>query len=162
MHPKLFSLDSKGVEKILRMKSETNKLLERIKAILNDYSEVTAAYLFGSRAEGYQRQGSDVDIAILVDSRLDKMRTFSLQLDLGDVLERKLKRQVDLLVLNHAPLAIAFRAVKGILILERNPTERALFESRILSRYYDYRRFLRFHLKALYHRIKEGKFAASG
>jgi len=79
---------------------ERNKILALIRKILRGYPEVRAAYLFGSRAEGYERKTSDIDIAVLIDEKLDTMKAFSLQLELGDMLERKLQRPMDLVVLN--------------------------------------------------------------
>jgi len=39
-------------------------LIERLKPILEQYEEIRFAYLFGSRARGYERLYSDVDLAI--------------------------------------------------------------------------------------------------
>ncbi len=38
--------------------------LEEIKKIISDFKEVEVAYMFGSRAKGNYRHGSDVDIAL--------------------------------------------------------------------------------------------------
>ena len=129
-----------------------------LKKTLEGYPEVKAAYLFGSVADGFSRKRSDIDIGILLDSTLGKKKAFRVELEIGEELERKAKRKVDLVVLNRAPLALAFRVIKGVLLFDRSPTERSLFQSRIMSLYYDHRRFLRFHHQALYESAKEGTF----
>ena len=47
--------------------------LEKIRKIFHKYSQVKEVILFGSRAKGTQREGSDIDIALKgdnIDSRL--------------------------------------------------------------------------------------------
>ena len=135
-----------------------DKVIKIIRRTLNGYPQVISCYLFGSVAENIDRLGSDIDVAILVDQKLNKMQLFSLELEIGEKLEHALKGKTDLIVLNRAPLAIAFRAIKGILLMERNPIERALFESKLLSRYYDNRYFFRPFLRVIHEEAIEGSF----
>jgi len=132
------------------------KAIKIIKRTLNGYPQVISGYLFGSVAENINRLGSDIDVAILLDQKLDKMQLFSLELGIGEKLEHALKVKTDLIVLNRAPLAIAFRAIKGVLLIEKNPVKRALFESKLLSRYYDNRHFFRPFLIAIREEAMEG------
>ena len=46
------------------MKSDIETLRRRIHRVLGSYQAVQAAYLFGSRAEGRSKPGSDVDLAL--------------------------------------------------------------------------------------------------
>jgi uncharacterized protein len=141
---------------------ELSEIQEQARTILEMYPEVVCAYLFGSFADGVQRSSSDVDLAILLDDNLDKFKAFEMSLAIGDELERRLRRKVDLIVLNHAHLAIAFQAIRGRLIYDTDPVKRSLFAARIMSRYYDYKRYLDFHWKAISARAREGKFGTVG
>lgn len=133
-----------------------NLKMDTIKRIVQEYQEVIAAYVFGSSIEGYETKRSDVDIAVLLEPSLDKFTAFKLKIDIGDELERKLKRKVDLVNLNRAPLSLAFRIIKGKLILEKDPVKRALFVSNFMSRYYDHRWYLKFHHQTIYEWARGG------
>lgn len=47
------------------MDKKLGKALEKIREVLKKRPEVLAAYLYGSHAKGYAREGSDLDVAIL-------------------------------------------------------------------------------------------------
>lgn len=133
--------------------------LDPIAVILNHYPEVIAGYLFGSVAEGVDHRRSDLDIAVLLDEEIDKFHRFELGLGIGDELERRLR---DLLILNQAPIALSFRAIRGKLVLERDPVKRSLFEARVMSRYYDHKRYYQFLSQVLRKRVEEGRFGSIG
>lgn len=42
-----------------------DRLVERVRDVLQDHPEVVNAYLFGSRARGDAREGSDADVDAL-------------------------------------------------------------------------------------------------
>ena len=130
--------------------------------ILKSYKEIIAVYLFGSFADGYYRRGSDIDIGVLFSSSLKELETLSLSLEIGEELERKLKEKVDLITMNSAPCDLVVRCIKGTLLLDKNPTERATFEARILSKHYDYKKFLKLHMPYFLERVKEGKIGEIG
>ncbi len=128
---------------------------QKIKGVLAETPEVVAGYLFGSVNEGYEHKRSDIDIAVLFDTSLDKFTIFDLEIKLGSKLQEALKRRVDLLALNRADPIIAFKAINGVLIFELDPVRRSLFEAKIISRYYHQRRYERLRAMALYERMRE-------
>jgi predicted nucleotidyltransferase len=100
-------------------------------------SDVLAAYLFGSRARGSAREGSDVDVAVLV--RGEPAATLDgLGMDLLVDLERNLDCRVDLVVLNRAPWDLVHRVLRdGRVVLERDRSARIQFEVRARNQYFD-------------------------
>ena len=127
----------------------------KVKKKLSQNPNVIAAYLFGSIAEGYEHKRSDIDIAVLFDETVDKFHQFDLEVKIGNELKEMLKHEVQILVLNKAPFALAFRAIRGVLIFEKNPVKRALFEARVASFYYDQKYFQDFCARVLHERGKE-------
>jgi predicted nucleotidyltransferase len=98
---------------------------------------VLAAYLFGSVARGGAAAGSDVDVAVLLES--EPPRTLEgLRPDLRDGLQECLGRAVDLVVLNHAPADLVHRVLRdGILMLDENPVVRRTFEVQRRNEFFD-------------------------
>ena len=99
--------------------------------------DVLAVYLFGSRARGNSHSHSDIDIAVLLakspGSTLD-----GLCLDLEADLERYLETEVDLLVLNNAPVDLIHRVLRDDrLLLDRDPSARIRFEVKVRNEYFD-------------------------
>jgi hypothetical protein len=99
--------------------------------------DVACAYLFGSVARGEEREGSDLDVAVLLTR--DPPRTLhGLQNDLADALAEATGRKVDLVVLNCAPPDLVHRVLRdGILLLERDRSARVRFEVKARNEYYD-------------------------
>ena len=131
------------------------KILHILGEIFEKFKVINSIYIFGSSCDGFYRKGSDIDIGILFFEEIDKFKAFSLGLEVGELLERKIKNKVDLVVLNICPLYIAFQVIKGKLLFEREGEKRALFESRILVKYYHNKFFLKPHFDELLKRIKE-------
>lgn len=113
-----------------------------LRAVLADRDGVVSAYLFGSTARGTATSRSDVDVAVLF--RPAPPSTVSgLRLDLAAALERRLRRPVQLVVLNRAPCDLTHRVLRdGILVLDRDPVARIRFEVRTRNEYFDLKPFL--------------------
>jgi predicted nucleotidyltransferase len=104
---------------------------------------VIAAYLFGSVARGTEKATSDVDVAILLGR--DPPRTFdALPLGLEGELERLVRRRVQLVVLNGAPVDLVHRVLRdGVIVADRDRSARIRFEVRARALYLDLLPFLR-------------------
>jgi len=104
-------------------------------------STVEFAYLFGSRATGGAAEGSDWDIAVFYrnDRKVSRWRRFYLEAELSSVLGA----EVQLTVLNDlsSPLFPFEIISKGILLIDRNPERRLVFETRGIAAYHDWQYF---------------------
>lgn len=114
--------------------------------------DVVVAYLFGSMARGTQRPGSDRDVAVLVAGGADPHQR---QLDLSAALGEG----VDVVVLNVAPVTLAYRVVRdGVLLVCRDETARVRHRAETISRYLDTAPLRRALDAGLRHRLREGRF----
>lgn len=84
--------------------------------------------MFGSVAQGQDGPGSDLDLAVLTQPRGTLLDGARLQDDLVAALGRS---DVDLLILNDAPLWLRFRAVAGPVVFSRDERQRIAFRERV-------------------------------
>lgn len=112
-------------------------MTQQIADVFRDRSEVMAVYLFGSTARGEAAPHSDVDIAVLL-AAAPRRALNGAQLVLEGDLERAVRRQVDLIVLNDAPADLRIRILRdGQLLVDRDPAARIAFEVRTRNEAFD-------------------------
>jgi uncharacterized protein len=121
--------------------NETHAALQRqLSSAIEPITGVRLAYLFGSQSLGTARPDSDLDLAIQMDRTLDGSQRADLLLDLLNALGKalgSLGERADILDLDRASPAVAFRAIRdGQRLICRDARERAHVEARI-ARYYD-------------------------
>jgi predicted nucleotidyltransferase len=118
-------------------------LIERLSELFaTDPRGVMAAYLFGSCARGDARADSDVDVAVLYQTR--PASTLAAQpFDVEDDLRGALGRPVQVIVLNGASPDLVHRVLRdGIPFLDREPAVRIRFEVSARNAYFDLRPIL--------------------
>jgi predicted nucleotidyltransferase len=105
-------------------------MARRLVATLRDrLPTLLAVYLFGSRANGHARPDSDVDLAVLVDGKLDPVETWELAQSLAD----QANCDVDLVDLRRASTVMQHQIITtGRRLWEKN-SQAAIYESFILS-----------------------------
>ncbi len=111
-------------------------------------ANVVCVYLFGSEARGEAGAHSDADVAVLLNE--DPPRTLAgLQLDMAGDLEDHLGREVDLVVLNTAPVDLAVRVLRdGELLLDRDSSRRIRYEVGVRNEFFDLEPYLREYRRA--------------
>ena len=82
---------------------------------LSEYKQVMMAFLFGSTFKGYHTKRSDLDIAVY----LHPYHKSDIAM-IWETLEKKLEKDIDLIILNEASATIAWEALKGKKILVRD------------------------------------------
>ncbi|MFQ6003227.1 MAG: nucleotidyltransferase domain-containing protein [Candidatus Zixiibacteriota bacterium] len=124
-----------------------------------NHKNIDLAYLFGSYATGKITPLSDVDVAVLLDDRIDPKVYFDMQLDLSDQLSSYLKKEVEVVILNRADPRLTYQVIKyGEVVFEKGLNFKANFERKALNIYFDLKPMFDFYEKKLLERIKEGKF----
>lgn len=103
-------------------------LREELTRVLEAGPDLRLALLFGSRARGEARRGSDVDVAILPAAH---DMSLAEENRLGAALERAARAPVDLVRIDRAPAALRWRIARDGIVLLSNPSAAA---SRFLAR----------------------------
>ncbi len=123
---------------------EHSKLVEKLNAFFSERRgtpHIKLAYLFGSRAQGSAGPISDCDVAVLFSNSPHHGLRYKLAHDLNKAVMRD---QVDLVVLNSAPIELRYAVIaSGIVVYESNFEVRVEYEAVTLSLYGDYLPILR-------------------
>lgn len=121
---------------------QTEKIIQKIKSVLSAREEIVFAYLFGSVAKEKAGPISDIDIAVYLEEETDLTSgSFGYKAELIFDLQRGLNtNQIDLVILNQAPLFLAFNVLKeGKLIFCRSKEIRVDYHYLIQRDYLDFK-----------------------
>ncbi|MFN3396451.1 MAG: nucleotidyltransferase domain-containing protein [Thermodesulfovibrionales bacterium] len=105
------------LKKALRKEIRTRKL------------PVEIVYLYGSFARSMERAGSDIDLAFLFDEGAyckDPLRYFMSVNKICGKLERDIKREIDISILNRASLIFSYLVPTSCINLEAGMTQKLL------------------------------------
>lgn len=109
-------------------------------------------------ATGKAGKNSDVDIAILFQASLSKFERFDLRLLIGNDLEQSIRREVDVVDMEAAPLFLQHKVRKtGRLIVEKDHAYRVAFDVRSRQAYFDLAPALELRNRKLIERALGGK-----
>lgn len=114
--------------------------LDRLNQIVSQYSEVRAAYLYGSAVAGKLRPNSDIDVALwLTDACADETADRILTHVLCEV-EASFQREADVKILNRLESLPVMHEIlaNGILFIDREPVKRRAFAVRKNQEYLDF------------------------
>lgn len=112
-------------------------LLENIKEILSHKDEIIFAYLFGSSLE--VKNPNDIDIGIFVDEKnVSKEDTFDYSNRLSVELSYKFSKEIDVIIMNYAPLGLLKNIIQGEVLLSKNNKLKDKFIEKIVREYMDY------------------------
>jgi len=120
---------------------------------------VEALVLFGSRALGNYRTGSDYDLGVLLRYSKDAAameRRREIYDSLYELFSSKIKKlvNIDIVFLESAPAELQMHAVKrGIALFERDPSVFARFKERVMLLYADFAPLRELFHKAILSRI---------
>jgi predicted nucleotidyltransferase len=123
-------------------------LAEALQKHLESRPEITCAYLHGSFLDGGSYR--DVDVAVWVDPARCNTDSFSqYAIDLSTELSVALGQPVEVQVLNRAPLAFRYHALKGRPLLVRDREWLDELRARTWGDYFDFLPFSRQYLREL-------------
>jgi len=110
--------------------------LPHVEAYLSRRKDVVFAYLFGSFATGRVRPLSDVDIAVYLDGPDISEKRLEI---LGHLTEIFKTDEIDLVVLNTAPLTLKMKILQTRRVISDNqPFKRHIYESITVRSYLDF------------------------
>jgi predicted nucleotidyltransferase len=123
--------------KFKRIPSNIEELLPGAIRYLESQAEVRFAYLFGGLAAGRSGPLSDIDLAVYLK---EGSRASSVKIKLlNNLIDLLRTEEIDLVILNAAPLPLAYRVLKNKRILvDRDPFLRHRYESLIIREYLDF------------------------
>lgn len=129
--------------------------IERLAEIVDRYSQITAAYLYGTAAVGKLRPNSDIDVALLLAEPYSQEELVKLETHVICDIEAAFHREADIKTLNqleHLPLLHEIFS-KGVLLIDRDPVQRRNFVVKKNLEYFDflphYQRILNFYAEKL-------------
>jgi predicted nucleotidyltransferase len=136
---------------------ETAGLKRKIRDLLEPDPDIDFVLLFGSRARGEERQGSDLDLAV---GAAPGARGDPLSIRLGILAKLSgLSDRLDVVMASRAPPALAYRIARdGAVVFARDERAVTRFRARAYGVYLDFRRFLSMHGQSMLERIEEGTF----
>lgn len=130
-------------------------LLMRLRAALTAGPPLRLAVLFGSRATGRAREGSDVDVGVLP---VDPAMTLRDELALASELSGAVGAEVDLVRLDgDDPLLGREIAVRGVCLLETEPGAFAAYRAGAMSRWIDFDETIAPHRERFLQRLAGGR-----
>ena len=105
-------------------KDERARVVQLLAKELESCAEVVFAVIFGGFLE--ERAFRDVDVGVYVDGKevRDMVASSAYADELSGRLTKRAELPVDVVVLNYAPLWLVRRALKGVVILDRDPVLR--------------------------------------
>ncbi|MFB6262958.1 MAG: nucleotidyltransferase domain-containing protein [Bradymonadaceae bacterium] len=116
--------------------SSTNEIIRALEPTLAEEPTVAMAYMFGSATRDHPAEARDIDVAVWFDPSASFEQREALRHTLSERLDG---RPVDLVALEEAPPALAYRVVdEGRLIFARDDATRVELVARIYGRYGDY------------------------
>jgi len=114
---------------------EREAIIESLRRELQKRPKIVFAYLLGSFAEGLPFR--DIDIAIWVEG-VSREQAWDYEVQIATELTRILGIEVDVRLLNFAPLGFCLNAVNGILLFSRDDEFRLNFIEQVSRAYMDF------------------------
>lgn len=116
---------------------DIEKVINLLRVFFANHPDIQLSFLFGSSVKGYFSKESDIDIAVLFDKKPDLNEI----IELKEILESILKREVDLAILNGASPILKMQVLKyGILIFKRDDKVYNKFFVDTINQYDDLKR----------------------
>ena len=113
------------------------KLKNQIRITLSQRESIVFAYLFGSIITEFITPMSDIDIAVYLNTNVN-ISEERLGL-IGDLMTTLKTDDIDLVILNSAPLTLRARIVLNKeMLIDKSPFLRHSFESLVMRQYYDF------------------------
>ena len=123
--------------KYSKLPENIEDMLPKTETYLRSRSDILFAYLFGGLARGKPLPLSDVDIAVYIRETVDlSEKKLEILGKLTDLLETD---EIDLVMLNEAPLTLKMKVLENKrIIVDNDPFLRHEYESLTMRKYFDF------------------------
>jgi hypothetical protein len=134
-----------------KKKRQNLKLLTKV---FRNYPGIQAVYMFGSAASGKVHQESDIDLAIIPDTKKLREQKLAILTDLA----REGFSNVDLVFIGNKDIVLQYEAIRQNIVVYETPSfDRGSTYSRIVRQYLDLYPYLTIQRQAYKKRIIDGK-----
>ena len=128
----------------------------KVKQYFENFPCVITGYIFGSFAKQKANRFSDIDIAILLSSEVEKSCYINLRLKFMKDLSSVLEKETHVVVLNNASPFLRYQVFRyGKRILERDVKRSRSFKARAICEYFDFKPIKEFVERAKIELLKE-------
>jgi len=118
---------------------EKKEIISIIRAELQRDERIIFAYIYGSFVDPEMPFFRDIDIGVYVDENITKKEFLDYSINLSLELESSQKKYpVDVVILNNAPLNLAFKITQGELLFIRNDNLWTDFVTKTWSMHHDH------------------------
>jgi predicted nucleotidyltransferase len=115
---------------------EQQRIAQRVRSLLASSEDIVFAYIYGSFARGEPVR--DLDVALYTTEDKD----FLFAMDVAALLRRETGFEVDVTVMNHAPVALQFAILRdGLLLFSNDEALRTALIERVSRQYREYTHF---------------------
>ena len=127
--------------------SKKDKIIKKIKNLVQNQDEIIFAYIFGSFIE--EENFHDIDIAIYLNENKTSAKSTFYEIELSNQIESITSIPIDIIRLNSALDAIVYRASKGLLIKNTNDNLRVNYITTCWKKYWDYQKIIQEYMSEL-------------
>lgn len=110
--------------------------LQQLDIYARKKEEVVCVYLHGSRVKGNAIEDSDLDIAVVVKSKLEINEKLKIVEEIKDIFKLDLEMDIKVVTRNASPVFL-FEIIKGVCVYKRSDPDRIKFEAFAMSNYFD-------------------------
>ena len=115
---------------------ERQRITESVHSFLVSFEDIVFAYIYGSFARGEPMR--DLDVALYTTEEKD----FLFAIDIAALLRRDTGFEVDVTVMNHAPVALQFAILRdGLLLFSKDEARRTALIEKVSRQYREYAHF---------------------
>ena len=127
--------------------SKKDKIIKKIKNLVQNQDEIIFAYIFGSFIE--EENFHDIDVAIYINENKTSSKSTFYEIELSNQIENITSIPIDIIRLNSALDAIVYRASKGLLIKNTNDNLRVNYITTCWKKYWDYQKIIQEYMSEL-------------
>jgi len=121
----------------------SKKTIQTLRELISKIKNIQLCYIFGSAIKNHQF--NDIDIGIVLSNLQSSYQDLKFAMKVARELEKnlKFKWEIDIKVLNHAPIYFQFEVLKqGLLIYYSDEKKRISYEENVINSYLDFRETL--------------------